>query len=464
MSAHAERSLAPDADSAGRSARKPSRRWQARAISVASLAAIVSASVVAISCSGGDGAAGAAGVAGGAGSQGAPGPTGIAGSMGPPGIMDGGLSTSCMSPCHGFNGVISQFQSSMHYTTYVTNAGTEQADEWTAPGSACGNCHAIDGLAQRTAGAIGTLGDAGVTNPKSGELEYVTSVSGKVTDSLYTGSAVVAEVYCTTCHAVTNANDPHITGIPWTPGSFPLVVPSAATDLPFIEKSPLVSPTTGSSIGSLGSANACVWCHKSRKDVTSYITASNSLTSTHWGPHEGPQADIFSAKGGYQYPGMSYGTSTHQVKLTCIDCHMPAVTENRGVPDHSFAPRLSACQGCHAGATSFDISSGQTTIKTAMLQFEMALNNAGYLTRSVAATYLTLQPTELGDGNFDLDQPRPWGSPLTAAQAGALYNYILIARGGASGVHNPTYIKQLLVDSYNSLPGVLPTLALSRPN
>jgi hypothetical protein len=143
---------------------------------------------------------------------------------------------------------------------------------------------------------------------------------------------------------------------------------------------------------------------------------------------------------------------------------MPEVTTNRGIPDHSFAPRLAACQGCHAGATSFDISSGQTAIKTAMLQFEAALNTAGYLTRSVAATYLTLQPTELGDGNFDLDQPRPGGPSLTANQAGALYNYILIARGGASGVHNPTYTKQLIVDSYTSLTGNVPPISLSRPN
>jgi hypothetical protein len=430
---------------------------------VAVFGTFIGGALLVVSCTGADGTAGAAGVSGAAGSQGTPGPVGSSGAMGPVGIPDGGtIATSCMSPCHGFNGVIAQFQTSIHYSTYVTNAGTAQATEWTAPGSACGNCHAIDALAQRT--ALGTAGDAGVTNAAHGELEYKDSLNGAVTDSNYTGAAIVAEVYCTTCHAVTPANDPHITGIPWTPGSFPLVVASGASDLPFLEKSPTTSAITGSSAGAMGTANACVWCHKSRKDVTSYITASNPLTSTHWGPHEGPQADIFSAQGGYQYPGASYGTSTHQQKLTCIDCHMPEVTANRGVPDHSFAPRLSACQGCHAGATSFDVSAGQTLVIGGMRQFQAALNAAGYLTRGLTSPYPGLQPTELTDNAFDLDQPRPGGAALTVSQAGALYNYILIARGGASGVHNPTYIKQLLVDSYTALTGNVPPITVSRPN
>ncbi|MEO8874575.1 MAG: hypothetical protein ABI461_03225, partial [Polyangiaceae bacterium] len=224
----------------------------ARALSILSLGVLLGTSAVAVSCTGSDGAAGAAGVAGAAGAQGSPGPIGAPGPTGPIAGVDGGIATSCMSPCHGFNGVISQFQSSAHYAAYVTNAGTDTAAEWTAPGSACGNCHAIDALAQRS--ALGTTGDAGVTNAAHGELEYRSSATGKVTDATYTGAAIVAEVYCTTCHAVTPTNDPHLTGVPWTPGSFPLVVASGATDPAFIEKSPTTTSITGMSIGNLGSA------------------------------------------------------------------------------------------------------------------------------------------------------------------------------------------------------------------
>jgi hypothetical protein len=45
------------------------------------------------------------------------------------------------------------------------------------------------------------------------------------------------------------------------------------------------------------------------------------------------------------------------------------------------------------------------------------------------------------------------GVLLTQDQAGALYNYILVARGGASGVHNPVYIGQIMYDSYFALTG-----------
>jgi hypothetical protein len=80
------------------------------------------------------------------------------------------------------------------------------------------------------------------------------------------------------------------------------------------------------------------------------------------------------------------------------------------------------------------------------------------LTRAAAAPYTALTTAQLGDGNWDQDQPVPGGAVqgvlLTQAQAGALYNYILVARGGAFGVHNPKYIAELLYDSYMAISGL----------
>ncbi len=415
-------------------------------------------------CTGPDGPPGV-GAAGPAGSQGATGSNGPAGPAGKTGAMgaglEGGVATSCLSPCHGFNGVVAQFKTSVHYSAYTTYLGTDIAGEWTAAGASCGNCHAIDALSRRAAGVVGTNGGATVQNLAGGVLEYRLD-GGAATESTYTGTADSAEVYCTTCHAVTDANDPHKTGIPWTRGSFPQVAGTTPTDLAFIEKSPTNTSSTGTSIGALGSANTCISCHKSRKDVTAYITASNVLTSTHWGPHEGPQADVFSGKGGYQYAGLAYGTSTHQQKLNCVDCHMPDIAANSGVADHSFNPRLRACQSCHAGSTNFDMGGGQSQVRLAMAELQVALSNAGYLTRSASAPYAALQPAELSDNAFALDQARPGGPPLTASQAGALYNYILVARGGGLGVHNPKYVKQLIFDAYVAVVGT-PPLTIARP-
>jgi hypothetical protein len=344
---------------------------------------------------------------------------------------------------------------------YLANVDTTTAQEWTKPGSPCGNCHAIDALQQRATGNVGTTQDAGVPNLAGGRLTYMDPVSGKPNAASYVGSATVAQVYCTTCHAVTDANDPHKTGQNWTPGSFPLYVSPDAGAV-YVEKS-APDASAGTSAGFYGPGDTCMWCHRSRIDVTNYITASNKLTSPYWGPHEGPQADVFSAVGGYQYPNLSYGTSTHQQKLACVDCHMPNVTGNLNVPNHSFNPQLSACgaSACHSPApTDFDVSGGEATVKGLLTDLERALNNAGWLTRSSGAPYTPLTDSDagtgqVGDGNYALDRTMP-GPTLTAAQAGAVYNYILIARGGAYGVHNPLYSKELLYDSYVAVTGSPP--------
>jgi hypothetical protein len=422
--------------------------------------------LLAAACSGPTGPAGTNGDNGPAGPQGTVGPAGPAGppgEAGPPGtttVGDAGttIPVSCLSPCHGFNGVVSQYQGSIHYLVYLANVDTTTAEEWTAPGAPCGNCHAIDALQQRTSGSVGTNGDAAVASLANGELGYLDPTSGKLAAAAYVGSATVAQVYCSTCHAVTNQNDPHKTGVPWTPGSFPLYVSPDAGDI-FLEKSPAAGSVTGSDVGFYGPGDTCMWCHRSRNDVTNYVTASNRM-STHWGPHEGPQADVFTGRGGYEYPNQSYGTSTHQQKLSCVDCHMPDVATNAGVPNHTFNPQISTCSAssCHTPApTTFDVAGGEATVKSVLTDLERAMNNLGWLTRSSTAPYATLTDNDagtglVGDGNWALDQPMP-GVTLTGPQAGAMYNYILVARGGAFGVHNPLYVKQLMYDSYVAVTG-----------
>ncbi len=432
---------------------------------------IASATVLSLLVSACSGPEGPAGPAGEGGPPGPPGAIGLAGEAGPPGpagpagtvaLGDGGtgdsgmataalIPVSCLSPCHGFNGVVAQYQTSQHYVTYVTNLGSETAAEWTTPGAACGNCHAIDALQNRVTGNVLTSDDGGVANLASGELAYLDPVKGSLAYANYTGTATVAQVYCTTCHAVTDANDPHKTGIPWTYGSFPLEVsPDAGTV--FVEKSPTAGVVTGTNAGFFGPSDTCMWCHRSRVDITNYVAATGTkITSVYWGPHEGPQADLFTGVGGYHFAGQIYGESTHEQKLGCIDCHMVDVADNSGVPDHSFNPQIAACRGCHAGITTFDVNGFETQMQAELTQIETFLNNQGMLTRATTAPYSPLGSDELGDGNWSQDTPVPGGSVdgglLTQNQAGALYNYLLVARGGAYGIHNPKYIGEILFDS-----------------
>ena len=141
---------------------------------------------------------------------------------------------------------------------------------------------------------------------------------------------------------------------------------------------------------------------------------------------------------------------------------MAPVAGNGNAPNHSFYATIGASTSCHVGATNFDVNGGQSQFKIAMFELQKALNNAGYLTRSAASPYVALAGTELTDGQFQLDKGRS-PNTLTADQAGAVYNYFLLARGSAMSVHNPKYAKQLLFDSYFAITG-LPPVSLARPN
>ena len=67
---------------------------------------------------GSDGAPGATGATGPTGATGAPGPTGATGPTGPGGsgadggVPEGGLTASCLGPCHGFGGIVEQWKTS----------------------------------------------------------------------------------------------------------------------------------------------------------------------------------------------------------------------------------------------------------------------------------------------------------------------------------------------------------------
>ena len=147
---------------------------------------------------------------------------------------------------------------------------------------------------------------------------------------------------------------------------------------------------------------------------------------------------------------------------------MPSAASNGMSPNHSFYAQISACGSCHVGVTTFDVSGGQSQIKASLFELQKAMNNAGYLTRSTAAPYQPLATSELADGAFATDKTRPGGGAdggtlhLPPDKAGAIYNYLLVARGGALGVHNPKYVKQLIFDCYVAVVGSPPT-TLARP-
>jgi hypothetical protein len=426
-------------------------------------------------CTGETGATGAEGPQGSPGLPGEAGPPGPAGEAGVTIVADaslegGSVDTTCFGACHGFGNVVDQWKFSKHYLE-SNLAGDEPA--WTA-GGPCGNCHAIDGLERRVAGTVDVATGATIpTDVSKGHMSYQVGGTGPVLEIGYSGPGRVAIIHCTTCHQFDSTNDPHVTG-KYVPGSAPLRVASGIDDYSVLEKSPAGSTSSvGQPAGKWKAGNTCIMCHKSRKDVTFYITSSNKLSSAFWGPHEGPQADIYTGAGGYHFAGMVYGSAVHTVVANgCQGCHMQPVKSNHDVPDHSMHPSLELCKTCHTTytGTDFDVQGGQTTVKAALKELQAALNAKNLLTRSAAAPYVALSAAELGDGNYDLDRVRPGSAAdgsdqvVDAATAGAIYNYLLIARGRDFGVHNPTYTKQLLFDSIKVIKGTTSTVLPVRPS
>lgn len=410
------------------------------------------ASILWASACGDDGAKGEPGAMG---AQGIPGPAGPPGAAGTSAEAGAALAKPCTTPCHTFNGVVDQWRFSHHSHPQENEIGT----------GACGNCHAIDGIQNRVAGRATASGDASLlANVERGHISYTNGAA--VSEVAYAGASTIGRIHCSTCHRFDETTDPHVTGS-YAPGQAPIRVPGGAADVAYIEKSAEGATKSDGQALSLGAANLCVFCHKSRKDATFYVTASNNL-SVRWGPHNGPQSDLFSGKGGYPLNnvGETYGTATHTtIANACVSCHMQPVAANGNVPDHTMKPQVAYCKTCHVTytGTTFDIDSGRSDVRKGLAELQAALNAANLLTRSAAAPYAALTAEELADSQFQLDSAKSPGAPVNAATAGAVYNYLLVARGKDLGVHNPRYTKQLLWDSIRAIKGTTPTFLASRP-
>ena len=173
-----------------------------------------------------------------------------------------------------------------------------------------------------------------------------------------------------------------------------------------------------------GQGNLCATCHVPRTAFSATDGVVN-VTSTHWGPHHGPQAAMLLGVGGAgEVEGKAAGHYS-LVEDTCVACH---VGEN---DNHSFEPDVAACLDCHADVENFDVNG---------LQSEIAALGA-----------------ELGElleakGMYELEAGHPVVGEYPEAEAAALWNYIYImVEDKSMGVHNPNYAKALLEASIEAL-------------
>jgi hypothetical protein len=171
-----------------------------------------------------------------------------------------------------------------------------------------------------------------------------------------------------------------------------------------------------------GAGNLCGVCHQPRRQIADPDTDGNiEVTSTHWGPHHGPQTAMLLGIGGAG--DVEGAPATHySVENTCVACHL-------GEDDnHLFEPNAAACVECHAGAEDFDVNGAVTEVEGLIVELEELLVAKG------------------------MWEDHPVVGFYPAAEAQALWNYIFVAVEDSSmGIHNPNYTKALLQASIEAL-------------
>jgi hypothetical protein len=301
------------------------------------------------------------------------------------------------------------WENSVHAVTTTDPAGN----------ATCVGCHTGTGFIQRMAGI------------------------SPITDTSY------HSIDCATCH------EPHgITQPANGSGDTHQIRNMASVTLADGTKIPLTGDDSQGYPVSAGEGLLCMQCHQARQNAATYVPSTAG--SVHYGPHEGPQADMLMGTNGFTY-GESIPTSAHQfvVPNTCVTCHMQTVAstdpafEHAGA--HSFEPSytptggkkedlVAACQTCHGpDITTFDfplfdyngdgqVQGVQTEVQSMLDQLSTMLppNNS-------VKTALTIDST--------------WTKP----QLEAAYNWTFVNNDGSKGIHNTAYAVGLLKASIANL-------------
>ncbi|WP_127342054.1 multiheme c-type cytochrome [Ancylomarina longa] len=322
--------------------------------------------------------------------EGAMGPAGADGTNGVDGTNGTNGTTVCLE-CHNEtvqSTITAQYESSVHGGSQNFYPGSPFVKDYAGGRNGCAKCHSNEGfILTQTTGLDTTATD--IANPTN--------------------------ITCKTCHGSHSSLDSD----------------EADEILPLRTKAPvklLIDPTI--SIDLKSESNLCINCHQPRTaPPTGDVDGNFAVTSTHYGPHHGPQATMFAGIGGYEKTGGAYPTAydSGHFKNTeaCVTCHM---NDKDGVPTHDWEPQITACQQCHTDATDFDVNNVQTDVEALMETLKAKLITAGLLDANggiVTGTY-------------------------TVDQAGALFNYEMIHDDKSMGVHNADYTEALLNESIAS--------------
>lgn len=184
----------------------------------------------------------------------------------------------------------------------------------------------------------------------------------------------------------------------------------------------------------MGYSNTCINCHQPRTAAPTPNEWGNyKVTSSHWGPHHGPQGTFLYGLGGAILPGAmpAVGAAGHAQGASCVACHMgePSAADNGG---HTWNPTDNACLNCHESVP--EGVDGLAALRATLLS-ELQAKGLD----STGTKYI-----------FDVDGKLQTGTyPVKITQAA--FNYILLNEDRSNGIHNPEYAIDLAQNSIDAL-------------
>ena len=169
---------------------------------------------------------------------------------------------------------------------------------------------------------------------------------------------------------------------------------------------------------------------------------TGTLTSSHAGPHHGPQANLLLGNNG----SMAGTAFSPHLEAGCVGCHMYETTgdEININGGHTFWPAAEKCNDCHTGPdVVFDAS------RDGEFEHEGYYDYKGFQT-DIAAKLHDLAGLLVTEGILDSAHhtvPGTYGIDVYKAW----WNYIYIAEDRSHGVHNPYWTESLLDEGITAL-------------
>ncbi|TWO33694.1 hypothetical protein E1J38_002655 [Seonamhaeicola sediminis] len=309
-------------------------------------------------------------------------------------------------------------------TSFHSKGLTEGAVNYAGARASCARCHSNEGFTDfMDYGFVNPTGYYGLSEP-----ELVINDNGTPDDTsddypevdeygvpIYSNNPVpvVNPITCVTCHDTHKSFDFENDG----------------QDYALRGLDPVTLITDGTVIDYGNRSNTCINCHQPRRTgPTDDGSGTFRVTSTHWGPHHGPQATLLEGiqgaliAGSEGYPGV--GSAKHRTDTSCVNCHM-GETESQDPAGHSFIPTETNCTSCHDSGI---LTQGVSGLAADMATLKGLLENVGIVhdDHPVKGTYSVLE-------------------------AQAAWNYLFILEDASKGVHNPEYAKALIKNSIEAL-------------